>query len=168
MTDERYFNVKMLQAIMGDVMAEPSSGRRHRRRRLHRQPHGGSAAGARASRPRHRQSGRRAARQPRAAQGRSPPRRWRARHPALAPDDALFAGARLRVSLRRHRRHRAFHRAADRIHVDQRPGHGARARMRAPRRASEIRLCRLLLLLRAGRRCRRARTIRSRRNIPTR
>ena len=47
------------------------------------------------------------------------------------PGDALFDGRRLRVPLRRHRRHRAFDRAADRLHDDQRPGHRARAGMRA-------------------------------------
>ena len=93
--------------------------RRHRRRRFHRQPHGRRAARARLPRARDRQSGRR----PRTAI--SPTTRrirtCRSRRAIFAtssPARRLFRGAQLRVSLRRHRRHRAVDRAADRIHVD--------------------------------------------------
>ena len=81
------------------------------------------------ARARDRQSGRRPRAQSRAASRQSRSRvRASATSASCSPDDALFAGARLRVPLRRHRRHRAVDRAADRIHVGQRAGHGARAR----------------------------------------
>ena len=54
----------------------------------------------------------------------------------LEPGLADLRGRPLRVPFRRHRRHRALDRAADRIHGRQRPGHRARAGMRARRRAS--------------------------------
>ena len=81
---------------------------------------------------RHRQPGRRARAEPR------PPRRPTATSRSSGatsarwqPDDALFKGASLRLPLRRHRRHRAVDRAADRVHVGQRAGHRARAGVRA-------------------------------------
>ena len=86
----------------------------------------------------------------------------------LEPGDALFKGADLRLPFRRHRRHRAFDRAADRLHGHQRPGHRARARMRARgegRRSSSMRRRRPAT---ASPPCRPAKTIRSRPSIPMR
>ena len=84
------------------------------------------------------------------------------------PGDALFAGARLRVPLRRHRRHRAVDRAADRVHVGQRAGHGARARSARAHAGVEKFVYAAPPPATAWPRRRRARTIRSRRSIPTR
>ena len=60
----------------------------------------------------------------------------RARHPRLRAGRRAVRRRRLRVSFRRHRRHRAVDRAADRIHVGQCAGHRACARMRARMQAS--------------------------------
>ena len=112
--------------------------RRDRRRRLHRQPYGRSAARARLSRAGRRQSRRR----PRSAISRITARNPRsvgssgAISARLLPTIRSLRGRALRLPFRRHRRHRALDRAADRIHGRQRPGHGARARMRARTRAS--------------------------------
>ena len=73
----------------------------------------------------------------------------RARHPrGAARRSPLFAGAELRLSLRRHRRHRALDRAADGVHVRQRDGDGPRARGGARRRRPQVRLRGLVVLLR--------------------
>ena len=93
-----------------------------------------------------------------------------ARHPrASRPDDRALRGRRLRLPLRRHRRHRALDRAPARVHVDANvQGTVHVLECARARRRREVRLRGLVVLLRPRRRCRRARTIRSRRSIPTR
>ncbi len=118
---------------------------------------------------RHRQSCRRPAQQPRAPQGQSAPERL-AWHDIreLEPKSPVFAGARIRVPLRRHRRHRALDRAADRyMDVNVQGTVRVLECARAGRRR-EVRLCGVVVLLRPGGDADRAKTIRSRRNIPMR
>ena len=116
-----------------------------------------------------RQPGRRTAREPRAPRGDAGfHARASATSGAVAPGRSAVPRRELRLPLRRHRRHRAVDRAAARVHVGERAGHGARARVRAARAGREVRLRRVVVVLRPRRRCRRARTIRSRRSIPTR
>ena len=157
--------LKRLQG--GMTAARPRRGR-HRRRRLHRQPHGGSAARARLRGARDRQSGRRARSQSGAP--RDDPNavvRAAATSASCEPDTPLFADARY-----------VFHFAGigDIVPSIERPLEymainvqgTVRAGMRARCRRREVRLRGVVVLLRAGADADAPRTIRSSRSIPTR
>ena len=111
------------QGTEGRMSGAPRRSR-HRRRRVHRQPHGRPPRRARV----------RVRVVDNLVGGREENLAHHAGQPGFvleerdirsyAPDDSLFRGARLRVPFRRHRRHRALDRAADGVHVGQRAGHG--------------------------------------------
>ena len=84
-----------------------------------------------------------------------------ARHSRSRASRHALRGRRLRLPFRRHRRHRAVDRAAGGLPVHERDRHGHGAGGRPARGRPQVRLRRLVVLLRSAPRCRPARTRRS-------